>query len=76
MRLQVDDTLAIEVHFNIIDREDGYEDDIRFALTESGSSSGRLFPADEIGFLLSADQADALALALRQAAEESRKIPR
>jgi len=76
MILRVDDTLTIEVHFDIADREEGYDDDIRFALRESGPQEMRLFPSDEIGFLLTADQAEQLASALRVAAEESRKRPR
>ena len=76
MRLRVDDTLTIEVYFSVANREEGYEDDSRFALKESGPPDRRLFPADEIGFLLTADQAEELALALRQAAEESRKTLR
>jgi hypothetical protein len=76
MRLQVDDTLTIEVYFSVFNREEGYEDDIRLALQESGPPDRRLFPANEIGFLLTADQAEGLASALRQAADESRKTPR
>lgn len=76
MIIRVDDTLTIEVHFDVADREEGYDDDIRFALIESGPRETRLFPSDEIGFLLTADQAEQLASALRSAAEESRETPR
>ena len=76
MRIQVDDTLAIEVFFTITDREIGYDDDIRFALHQSGSKEAWLFPSDEMGFLLTASQAEKLASALQQAAEESRRTPR
>lgn len=76
MIIRVDDTLAIQVHFDILDREDGYDDDIRFALIQSGPREMWLFPSDEISFLLTPDQAEQLASALRSAARESRKTPR
>jgi hypothetical protein len=76
MIIRVDETLAIQVHFDILDREDGYDDDIRFALIQSGPRETRLFPSDEISFLLTADQAEQLASALRSAARDSRKAPR
>ena len=76
MILRVDDTLTIDVHFDMADREEGYDDDIRFALRESVPQEMRLFPSDEIGFLLTADQAEQLASALRAAADESRQRPR
>jgi hypothetical protein len=76
MILQVDETLAIEVHFDPADREAGFADDIRFALSESGPAEFRLFPADEIAFLLTPEQAEQLAAALQQAAAESQATPR
>jgi hypothetical protein len=76
MIIQVDDTLAIEVSFTMRDREIGYDDDIRFALCQSGSKETWLFPSNETSFLLTADQAEKLASGLQQAAEESKRIPR
>jgi len=76
MIIQVDDTLAIEVSFTVSDREIGYDDDIRFALCQSGSKETWLFPSNEMSFLLTADQAEKLASALQQATEESRRTPR
>jgi hypothetical protein len=75
MIIQVDDTLAIEVSFSMSDREIGYDDDIRFAFYQSGSKETWLFPSNETGFLLTVDQAEKLASALQQAAEESRRTP-
>jgi hypothetical protein len=75
MIIRVDDTLAIEVHFDILDREEGYDDDIRFALVQSGPKEMRLFPADEMSFLLTPEQAERLACALLQATIESRDTP-
>ncbi len=76
MMIQVDDTLTLEVSFHPANREEGYEDDIRFALKESGPKESRLFPAEELSFLLTPDQAERLAAALVEAAAESRKTPR
>jgi hypothetical protein len=76
MMIQVDDMLTLEVSFHPANREEGYEDDIRFALKESGPKESRLFPAEELSFLLTPDQAERLAAALVGAAAESRKTPR
>jgi hypothetical protein len=76
MIIQVDDTLAIEVSFAISNREIGYADDICVSLCQSGSSDSWLFPSTEVSFLLTADQAEKLSVALKQAAEESRLTPR
>ena len=76
MIIQVDDSLVIEVFFTITDRKIGYDDDIRFTLLQSGSKETWLFPSDETSFLLTAKQAEKLASALQQAAEESRRTPR
>ena len=76
MIVQVDQTLALEVYFDLADREEGYEDDIYFGLKQSGPKEMWLFPADETGFLLTADQAERLASALMRAAAASRSAPR
>jgi hypothetical protein len=42
--------------------EEGYEDDIRFAISEAPDPSGiRMLAADEISFLLTPDQAEQMA---------------
>lgn len=72
MIIKIDDALSIDVSFSKYNREPGYSDDIHFALCQSRSKDGWLFPADEISFLLTPDQAEKLASALQQAAAESR----
>ena len=72
MIIQVDENIAIEVYFDIADREEGYEDDIRFAVHESGPEETRIFKADTTSFLLTPTQAEQLAKALMEAARESR----
>jgi hypothetical protein len=76
MVIQIDDNLSIEVYFDPRDREEGYRDDIRFRLIESGPKDARLFKADWTGFLVTAKQAEELALALQQAATDSNNLPR
>src|SRR5919108_6325891 len=60
MIIQVDENISIEVYFDPTDREEGYQDDIRFRLTESGPKERRIFKADRTGFLLTAKQAEQL----------------
>ena len=67
MRIPVHENIAIEVLFDITDREEGYEDDIRFAIHESGPREVRLFSADTTSFLLTPAQAEQLARVLVQA---------
>ena len=76
MKIDTDQNLTIEVTFNILDREEGFEDDIRFALRETGPKDQRIFTADEVSFLLTPEQADNLATALSEAADASRRVPR
>jgi len=76
MRIQVDEEIAIEVYFHRSNHEEGYEDDICFAIHESGPKGFRLFEADTTSFLLTAAQAGQLAAALMQAAKESQDTPR
>jgi hypothetical protein len=75
MKVQVDETLTLEVYFNLADRAIGYEDDIRFALQQFGSPTTWLFPANEISFFLTVPQAEQLATALLQAAAASKNDP-
>jgi hypothetical protein len=76
MIIQVDDNISIEVYFDIADREQGYDDDIRFRIIERGPQNLRIFAADETSFLLTALQAEQLAQALQQAAADSTNTPR
>lgn len=71
MKIETNNHVSFEVTFNQFDREEGYDDDIRFALTETSKNKSFL-KADQISFLLTPDQADKLAKALTTAAEESR----
>ena len=68
MIIQVDENISIEVYFDPADREEGYQDDIRFRLIELGPKERRIFKADMTGFLLTAKQAEQLASALQEAA--------
>ncbi len=75
-QVPIDDTLTIKVSFDIADRAEGYEDDIRLALQQFGAPETWLFPANEISVLLTAEQAEQLAVGLLQAAAASRNDPR
>lgn len=76
MIIQVDENISIKVCFDAADREEAFDDEIRFCISESGPEEMRIFGADETSFLLTAEQAEQLASALQQAAAESRSIPR
>ncbi len=78
MIIRVDENITIEaeVYFDLADREEGYDDDIRFIIRESGPKDRRIFAADETSFLLTSEQADQLAATLIKAAQESRDTPR
>ena len=76
MIIQVTENISIEVYFDPADREEGYQDDIRFRLIESGPKERRIFKADRTGFLLTAKQAEKLAFALQEAATASKDLPR
>lgn len=76
MRIQVDENISIEVYFDPADREEGYQDDIRFRLIESGPKERRIFKYDETGFLLTVNQAEQLISALQEAASASKSLPR
>ena len=76
MIIQVDETFSIEVSFDLADREEGYQDDIRFRLIESGPQKIKILKADSTSFLLTVEQAEKLAVSLKQAATASKKVPR
>jgi hypothetical protein len=76
MIIQVDENISIEVYFDPADREEGFQDDIRFRLIESGPKERRIFKSDMTGFLLTAKQAEQVASALQEAAAASKNLPR
>ena len=76
MIVQVGENLSVEVYFAPADREQGWDDEIRFRIHESGPNDMRLFEADETSFLLTVEQAEELAVALQKAAAEARRLPR
>jgi hypothetical protein len=76
MLIQIDENISLEVCFDPADREQGWDDEIRFRIHESGPKDMRLFEADETSFLLTIEQAEQLAAALQKAAAEARSLPR
>jgi hypothetical protein len=76
MIIPVYENISVEVYFDPADREEGYEDDIRFRLIESGPKERRIFKADATSFLLTTNQAEQLASALQEAANASKSLPR
>jgi len=76
MIIQVSESISVEVHFDPADREQGWDDEIRFRIHESGPKDMRLFEADETSFLLTIEQAEELAIALQKAVAEARSLPR
>jgi|GEM_PF-1903205 len=73
MIIKLDDHISFEIHFDPLDREEGYDDDIRFAIQETPPSPDfRMLAADEISILLTPNQAEKMAMALWQAAQDSR----
>jgi hypothetical protein len=76
MIVQIDENISIEIGFDLADREEGYEDDIRLSISESGPEDLRIFKYDTTSLLLTPDQAEGLAAALQQAAQESRSTPK
>jgi hypothetical protein len=76
MIIQVDENISLEVYFDPADREQGFEDEIRFRIYESGPKDFRIFAANETSFLLTCEQASRLASALQTAVTDSRDTPR
>ena len=73
--IEIDETVRFEVSFSVANREEGFEDDIRFAIADTAPPGMRLFESDEIGILLTPEQAEHLAAALLEAARQSRATP-
>ena len=77
MIIKLDDHISLEIHFDPLDREAGYDDDIHFAIEETPVAPDlRMLAADEVSMLLTPDQAEKMAIALWQAAQDSRSTPR
>jgi hypothetical protein len=76
MIIQVDENISLEIYFDPTDREQGFEDEIRFRIYESGPEDLRIFAANETSFLLTCEQAERLASALQKAVTDSRGTPR
>jgi hypothetical protein len=76
MIVQIDEQISLEVYFDPADREQGFDDEIRFRIYESGPRDVRLFEAEETSFLLTIEQAEELAAALQKAAAEARSLSR
>ena len=76
MKITIDDHISFEIRFDPFDREPGYDDDIRFAIHENAPSPDfKMLTAHEIGILLTPEQAEQMAAALWQAAQQSRDVP-
>lgn len=73
--IRVDDGFEFRVSFSPLDREAGYEDDIRFEMVERQPEQLRMLSASAVSILLTAEQAEKLADALRAAADASRATP-
>lgn len=52
MIITIDETVRFEVSFSVANREVGFEDGIRFAITDTAPPNARMFESDEIGILL------------------------
>ncbi len=76
MVIQIDEEIRFEVTFDPLDREAGYEDEIRFAIHETATGPMRVFGADTTSILLTPYQAEQLARALLAAVAASHSTPR
>ena len=75
MVIQIDEEIRFEVTFDPLDREEGFDDDIRFTIHEDATGPLRVMAADTTSILLTPDQAGQLARALLAAADASRNTP-
>ncbi|MBM4024621.1 MAG: hypothetical protein FJ280_04345 [Planctomycetes bacterium] len=72
-----ENNIRIGIEFSELNREEGFDDDIRISLSEPAPTERRrLFRGDEVSFLVTPAQAKKLGHALLDAAEESRNTPR
>ena len=72
MIVETSNDLTFEVTFSELDREPGFEDDIRFAMHEPGPPEARILRAATCSILLTPKEAERLAKALLRAAAASR----
>ena len=71
-----ENNVRIGIEFSELNREKGFDDDIRISLSEPGrKEQRRLFRGDEVSFLVTPAQAEKIGQALLDAAEESRNTP-
>ena len=68
--------LSIEVSFSTLNRESGFDDDIRIGFSETGDRETKLFKDNTVSFLITPKQAKQFAQALLEAAEQSRNVPK
>ncbi len=68
--------LSIEVSFSTLNREPGFDDDIRIGFSETGDRKINIFKGNTTSFLVTPGQAEQLAQALLEAAEQSRNVPK
>jgi hypothetical protein len=64
MIIETDNYLTFEVTFSVRNREEDFNDDIRFAMRESGPPTARILRSEECSLLLTPNQAERLAEAL------------
>jgi len=72
MIIETQNNFIFEVAFSILDREPGFDDDVRVAMRETGPKAMRILRSDQCSVLLTADQAERLGQALLEAAKQSR----
>ena len=68
--------LSIEVSFSTLNREPGFDDDIRIGFLETGDRETKLFKGNTVSFLITPEQAKQFAQALLEAAEQSQNEPK
>ena len=68
--------LSIEVSFSTLNREPGFDDDIRIGFSKTRDREIKLFKGDTASFLITPEQAKQFAQALLEAAEQSQNEPK
>ena len=72
-----ENNVRIDVEFSELNREQGFDDEIRIILSEPGpKEQRRLFRSDQISFLVTPAQAEKIGRALLDAADQSRNTAR
>ena len=75
--VKTDMGMSLRVYFDYLGREPGYEDDVKFEISDPRAKNDkfRMFNADTVSFSLTADQAEKLSETVRLAAAECRETP-